>query len=285
VKIKILGTNIDTEWDDKMKIVRWSNEGKGQKKVIEPIHEPSHELISNLGDFQIMINGFADYSIFECDCTRIHFKSTLMYQSRVFRFPIRNIGKVSIKFACEIYNDESLKEVSVYSPFSISPSSGKILPGELVMITVRFSPNDVGEYFNFVQFNMSNLNKDLKPLLMEVNGYSLRPFCHFELEDTDPLSIESRTPERSLENDVPIVLEPSTKIIEFKSCGVKLKILKRFYIVNPTQNSYDFVWKHESLDDSRAFKCLTQKGTVASGKKSEILFEFFPEKLDTKVKN
>jgi hypothetical protein len=151
-----------------------------------------------------------------------------------------------------------------------------------MIIAVRFSPVTVGEFKKYVSGKIWNLSKDQKPIQILIEGYSLRPYCHFELEDVDPLSIENRTPERSLLNGVPFVLEPSTKIIEFKSCGIKMKTTKRFYIVNPTQKSYEYQWKLESVDQ-KLFRCLTPKGIVAAGKKSEIVLEFMSDSLETKV--
>ncbi|KAJ3305286.1 hypothetical protein HDV03_001884, partial [Kappamyces sp. JEL0829] len=284
-KVRFPGSVPDTDWDDRMKIVKWGpadTAKNAQKKVVEAVHEPATEAVAQLADLQIVLSGFADYCSYECDVSRIQFKSTLMFQSRVFRLPIRNTGKVTIKFDSAVFDDEALQIENTNSSFSVTPDSGKIAPGEVVMLAVRFSPNDVGDYGGFIHLNMPNLAKDTAPLVIPVSGFSLRPFCHFELEDTDPLSIEARTPERSLENGVPIVLEPNTKIIEFKSCGIRQKNVKKFYIVNPTLHSYDYVWRHESVSDSKAFKCLTPKGTVASNKKSEIVFEFTPESLDTK---
>ncbi|KAI8900319.1 hypothetical protein BC833DRAFT_523632 [Globomyces pollinis-pini] len=277
------------DWDDRMKIVRWVNvEQPGMKiplskKVIEQLPEPAYDVLSSSSDYHILLTAFSDYSSYECDVNNIHFKSTMMYQNRVYRFPIRNIGKVSLRFAFEIFSDESFSNESIDCPFYITPTSGKIAPGEVVMAVVRFSPTDVGEYKNFIQCKISNLSKDQKPLQIQVDGYSLRPFCHFELEDTDPMAVENRTPERSLMNGVPVVLEPNTKIIEFKSCGIRVKNIKKFYIVNPTQNNYEFMWKLESSGESKScFKCLTPKGLVASNKKSEISFEFMSDSLDTK---
>lgn len=72
------------------------------------------------------------------------------------------------------------------------------------------------------------------------------------------------------------------KVVEFQSLGTKIKNTKRFYIVNATASSYDFEWRkvEDEPNDSHAgnyFRCVTQKGTVLSGKKYEVVFEYSPE--------
>ena len=44
---------------------------------------------------------------------------------------------------------------------------------------------------------------------------------------------------------------------------------KKFYIVNPTNISYAFTWECEEVSKNQlqAFRCLTKKGLVLSGKK------------------
>jgi hypothetical protein len=273
----------ELEWDERMKMVKWGTAGNlPPKKVIENIIEPIHETITNLNDYQILMNASSDYSSYECDVSSIQFKSTFMYQNRVFRFPLRNNGKISLQFSFELFEDENLLVEIDEGTFSINPSSGKIQPGEMIMVAVKFSPTDVGLYRAVLQGIITNLQRDQKCIQIGLSAGSLRPYCHFELDDIDPHSIESRTPERCQNNGVPYVLDPHTKIIEFSSCGVKVKTIKRFYIVNPTQTSYEFQWKLES-NDSKTFKCMTPKGTVAPNKKSEIIFEFQSDNIETKV--
>lgn len=54
---------------------------------------------------------------------------------------------------------------------------------------------------------------------------------------------------------------------------------KRFYILNPTNIGYEFEWTCADANSGRggAFSCMTKKGTVLSGKKFEIVFEYTPE--------
>ena len=63
-----------------------------------------------------------------------------------------------------------------------------------------------------------------------------------------------------------------------------MKNIKRFYVVNPTSVAYEFEWK--KIDDPKAtnsafFRCQTTKGTILSGKKSEMVFEYSPDFVGT----
>jgi hydrocephalus-inducing protein len=76
------------------------------------------------------------------------------------------------------------------------------------------------------------------------------------------------------------------KIIEFESLGCKIKNTKRFYIVNPTASSYEFEWRKleeevNKNNHSNYFKCITPKGSILSGKKFEVIFEYSPETIGT----
>ena len=77
-------------------------------------------------------------------------------------------------------------------------------------------------------------------------------------------------------------LDAKYNIIEFESIGTKVKNVKRFYMMNPTNAGYNFNWRVEEKNidvDTGAtfFKCITQKGVILSGKKFEIIFEYTPE--------
>jgi adenylate kinase family enzyme len=286
-KIRYINQSMDTDWDDKSKTVRWLiNDSKvsSPRKIIEAYPEPQYETLPPpISDHYLLITAFADYCTYECDATHIKFKGTLMYQTRVYRFNLRNSGKVQLKYAFSLYEEDGHAVNQEECPFSISPSSGAIDPGDNLVVTLRFSPKEDAVYNYILACTMQNLAKECKPLSVKVYGTSLRPFCHFELEESDYITSERRSPDTGSSNGVPSVLPQNTKVIEFGSCGVKVKNTKRFYIVNPTDIPYEFEWSSESSIDQRVFRCLTPKGLVLSNKKYEIIFEFIPESVDLKV--
>jgi len=100
-----------------------------------------------------------------------------------------------------------------------------------------------------------------------------RPVIHFELPP-------SNYRERKEKDMTPI--DSKFKIIEFDSLGTNIKNTKRFMAVNPTSEGYEFEWQ-ELPDESRhykpLFKCITPKGLILSGKKSEMVFEYTPDQV------
>ena len=77
-------------------------------------------------------------------------------------------------------------------------------------------------------FSATNLQPNTQGFSIPVSGRSLLPYCHFEVEESDYVSGGRRNPELSGPGGAPpgSTLDPSTKVIEFKSCGVKVKNLK-----------------------------------------------------------
>ena len=83
-------------------------------------------------------------------------------------------------------------------------------------------------YFLFYFYSTANLHPDAQGFSIPVLGRSLLPYCHFELEESDYVSGGRRNPELRGPGGAPpgSTLDPSTKVIEFKSCGVKVKNIK-----------------------------------------------------------
>ncbi|KAJ3215867.1 hypothetical protein HDU67_010224 [Dinochytrium kinnereticum] len=287
-KIRYLSQTVETEWDDRIKSVRWQmgdNKAAAPRKVVEHYPEPIHDVINSaISEHSLLLSALADYCSYECDVSAIRFKSTFMYQTRVYRFSMKNTGKVQLRYSFHFFADEEgqVEATADECPFAVTPSTGAIDPNDSIMLTVRFSPLDDGEYTYNMLCNIQNLVKDAKKLAIPISGTSMRPFCHFELEESDYLTSERRNPDSGTANGVPQVLPQNTRVIEFGSCGVKVRNSKRFYIVNPTNVPYEFEWICELPADQRVFRCLTQRGVVLSSKKFEMIFDFFPETVDLK---
>ncbi|KAJ3036631.1 hypothetical protein HDV00_002527 [Rhizophlyctis rosea] len=286
VKIKYPQHAPETDWDDRMRAVKWVVDVKGTapRKVVEAVQEPTQEVLGpSANDHNLSMTAFADYSSFESEVSNITFKNTLMFQTRVFNFSIRNSGKVLLRYQFAMYdidnNQIDLDDDSC--PFTVTPASGTIEADDILLVSLRFSPTDVATYQYTLVAHMPNLATGQRPLQIRLRGSSLRPFCHFELPDSDYLTSERRSPESGVNNGIPGVLEASTRVIEFGSRGVKVKNTKRFYLLNPTNIDYNFDWVAQ-VNDDRVFRCLTPKGLVMSGKKFEMVMEFVPENVDVK---
>jgi len=83
-------------------------------------------------------------------------------------------------------------------------------------------------------------------------------------------------------------LDPATKCLEFESLGTRVRNTKRFYVINPTNKTYEFLWKTADDDmmnasdapGAQAFRCQTRKGQVLAGRKFEMIFHFTPESVE-----
>lgn len=188
------------DWDDRMKSIRWvknvptssgqspnkptsttSKEGihgedsdvaeshdikpvviPAKKKVIETEPEPPHsEVESGRRDIELTVSAVADYAKYECPIHEVNFKDTLLYQTRVYSFPIRNTGLIVLSYewvavdskgypltphSSQLHLDDGgsvISEGGEMVPFSISPVSGQIDIGKEAIFTMRFSPLDV----------------------------------------------------------------------------------------------------------------------------------------------
>ena len=63
---------------------------------------------------------------------------------------------------------------------------------------------------------------------------------------------------------------------------MSVKTLKKFFVLNPTNQGYDFEWEQqddENSNQAKIFRCTTQKGVIYSGKKFEMIFEYTPNSL------
>lgn len=75
-------------------------------------------------------------------------------------------------------------------------------------------------------------------------------------------------------------LDPDTMAVEIEALGVGVRTARRFFVRNPTNVSYSFVWESapggSSGDVPCPLRCLAPKGVVAGGARFEMAFEFAP---------
>jgi hydrocephalus-inducing protein len=158
--------------------------------------------------------------------------------------------------------------------YSIFPKKGSVAPGCDDNFLVRFSPMEIeNDFSRLISANFLHLDPEQKPLDITVNGIAERPVIHFEL----PVSSYRERKEKDM---TPI--DSKYKIVEFESLGTSIKNTKRFMAVNPTGQGYEYEWEEvldETKKDKPVFKCLTHKGVILSGKKSEMVFEYTPDKV------
>ena len=241
-------------------------------RLAEPIPEPEFLPIEKTEKNLILkANAVADYVKYECEVSEIMFAPTLMFTSRVFSFNLRNTSSIQMRYSCKIVSAETGVYDSGY--FSLNPKSGFINPECDDTITVKFSPKEIEKSnARLLVISVENLDPSMEKLIIELDGEAERPVCHFELPP--PMLKDKKAQDLSSEGKY--------HVIEFESLGTKIKNVKRFYVVNPTNQGYEFEWGRDIEEQGKTtyssfFKCMTPKGTILSGKKYEMVFEYLPD--------
>ncbi|XP_064315287.1 hydrocephalus-inducing protein homolog [Phalacrocorax carbo] len=174
-----------------------------------------------------------------------------------------------------------LNAVSTTPLFSVEPCSGTIPAGQEQLFRMKFSPVYVGDFESRMLCSIPNLKPNQKGPEVVVKGRSLMPSCHFELEDSDYNTAKRCNPE--LQGPKGATFNPSTRVIEFAAIGVCSRNSRTFMVMNPTSSAYSFQWTcqdPEAPPEQVAFFCLTERGQIQPGKKTEMKFEFIPQHLD-----
>lgn len=135
-------------------------------QVVEIEAEPLHSALDDSQrEMVLSVSATADYVKYKCPTREIRFSDTLLYQTRVFKLPVSNAGQIPLSFQwtlvhmdgspltphpSQLHLDKDtgslLSEGGEVMPFSITPSSGQILPGREATFSVRFSPLDVSDW-------------------------------------------------------------------------------------------------------------------------------------------
>ncbi|KAI4571668.1 hypothetical protein MJG53_013774 [Ovis ammon polii x Ovis aries] len=311
------------DWDDRMRTVKWVDVPRNtpgtfttKRKVIETDPEPAYSVLEeNYRELQLQISAHVNFASYKCQTTNVHFKETLIYQTRVFEFELINSGNVQLEFSW--ISEETAKAVSFampdnqgfsqrdqlsqgtlhtvstadsavdhwnetsLPPFSVEPVSGIVPVGKTQKLKVKFSPLEVGDFESNLFCQIPNLPPGEHGPVLSAKGRSSLPICHFDLKDSDYIISRRRNPD--LRGPSGGALDPNTRVIEFTSVGIGGKNLRTFTILNPTSSAYTFSWvseEIESLQNPPAFTCLTEKGLILPEKKAEVIFQFTPSHLD-----
>ncbi|XP_042266839.1 hydrocephalus-inducing protein homolog isoform X2 [Thunnus maccoyii] len=308
------------DWDDRQRTVQWlsaSKQASGaqpvKNKVIKTDPEPCCSVVEgSQWELELHINAVCDYVKFICNTDAIHFKDTMLYQTRLHQLEIVNQGNVKLEFSWQVLMDPSSNSfnqnqdrtltsrpgsrsagvltgarpasalASVMSllmgnpelpPFSVEPSIGAVEPGAMQNFSVCFSPLEVAQFQGRLLCNVPNLQDGDQAPCISLCGHSLLPHCHFDLQDSDYISGNRRNPEFR------DPLDPNTRVIEFNVLGLSAPTKRCFSVVNPTSKPYSYKWKCEDTGGS-PFHCLAPCGTILPGKKVEVHFEYVAEQLD-----
>jgi hydrocephalus-inducing protein len=242
-------------------------------ELIDTIAEPEHEKVEGSERQQTLRTTLVcDYAKYECQTTQISFKPTLMYAQRTHKFTIKNTSMIGLSYNFRISNPTNgMVDAGSYS---IYPKKGEIAPGCDEGFVLKFAPIEIEQDFcRNINANFLDLDPEQKDLEIEVDGIAERPVIHFELPPSNYLE--------SKKKDMAPV-DAKQKVIEFESLGTNIRNTRRFMALNPTGQGYEFEWEEiadETKNAKPLFKCITQKGVILSGKKTEMVFEYTPDQV------
>ena len=135
-------------------------------QVVEVEAEPQNTAVDDSRrEHTLSVWATVDYARYTCPCQEIRFTDTLLYQTRVYKLPLSNTGQIDLSYSWSVVHvdgspatphssqlelDQTTGTVAGEGgevvPFSISQTSGQILPGRDTVFSVSFSPLDVREW-------------------------------------------------------------------------------------------------------------------------------------------
>ncbi|CAJ1447961.1 unnamed protein product [Effrenium voratum] len=237
--------------------------------------EPAHALVEGSErEMPLRTLAVADQMSYECGIENIFFSPTVLFQTRLYRFTVTNPSSIALPFNWRVMPATSdARDASGparLSAYSISPAKGSIAAGATEEFQLLFAPKEVEDFAGLLDSRMPLQ----EPLRIPLNASALRPWCHFEVPSSDYRA--RRQAETSL--------DPKYQVIEFESLGTRVRNTKRFYVLNPTSDTYEFNWMQEEVERKESedpFRCLTKRGTILPGKKYEMTFEYLPADTET----
>eukprot|EP00397_Hematodinium_sp_SG-2012_P000030 GEMP01000030.1.p1 GENE.GEMP01000030.1~~GEMP01000030.1.p1 ORF type:complete len:4608 (+),score=1069.56 GEMP01000030.1:10-13833(+) len=277
------------DWDDTMKIVQFQPkekegeegataaegevEGEVEQEEVEVVKpEPPHAVVEDTTrDMPLKVRAIVDARSYECSVNEVRFAPTMMFHAKLFRFTVKNTSTISMPFNWRFIMEDgkSAQELG----YMLTPKTGVVPAAQTQEFVVRFSPTEVENFNGTAECDISDLSDACTPLSFPVFATAIRPVCHFELPSSDYRERREGTIDP---------IDPKCMIIEFPpSLGTKIKNTKRFYVLNPTAEPYDFVWVPDEDATEDCFRCITKRGTIHGGKKFEIVFEYVPLSVGT----
>lgn len=279
------GQTDEDGWDEAIQTISFDGQAGAGSVSKQATVEPPHEVIGQPSTISLSCFAAADVLDFECDTTSITFRRTFMLQVCTHKITIRNKSRIGLLYSWRW--EQGQQDVGSYAtatggddncPFEVTPMNGTISGDESQVFTVKFAPIEVDDYYYSMCLTLVDAQGEGSTALkMDVRGSSLRPACHFDVERSD--YAQWRAPNLPGPHGELGPLDPSVKVIEMESLGVRVRNTRRFYVVNPTNVSYEFSWTPQG-ETNPCFRCATPKGLMLAGKRCEMIFEFTPQQLE-----
>jgi hydrocephalus-inducing protein len=167
-------------------------DGNPKQMVSEPEPKVS-DVAGTAKDIELKVFATADNARYTCGAPPegILFKPTMMYQTRIFTFPLVNDSTSQLNFKFTVFDVDGYS-IDSSGLYSISPEGGTIPASGSVPITVRFAPKEVVDCARVLAADIQGLDPNAKPLHIPLDGRVVRPWCHFELADSDYITAGRR---------------------------------------------------------------------------------------------
>jgi hypothetical protein len=193
-------------WHTNMKSLTY-DEGGAPVEVV--MVEPSHTVDGDPSVIKLKVTARADKVQYTCAQPKVSFRPTMMFQTRVYRFTVKNEGAVTFRYDWTLTNDNNNKNnknnnkntrlLTVDNsrsssptapqapqapqtppcPFEILPPTGSVPPGQSMSFTVRYAPLEVpfcrdATFRYTAHANLQDLANTTPPLQVEISAQAQR---------------------------------------------------------------------------------------------------------------
>ncbi|XP_066494024.1 hydrocephalus-inducing protein-like [Tiliqua scincoides] len=108
------------DWDDRLHTIKWVDVSKSvtttrptKKKVIETDPEPAHMTVEDSArELELWVSATVDYAQYAMEVDTVHFKETMLFQTRVFKVELRNPGNVQLEYSWRVVMEEGGRAVN-----------------------------------------------------------------------------------------------------------------------------------------------------------------------------
>lgn len=165
------------EWDDT--VTQPVEGGRGDEEGPR-MAEPKVDVVKG-GERKavLRLHAVADDSRYTCSTKEVAFRSTMMFQTRVFQFAVANSGTAELGFQAVVQHRDGSEDAS--GLYAVEPAAGVIAAGASQSLTVRFAPVEVEDCERTLLLETPHLAQGVEPLRISLDGKVQRPWCHFEV--------------------------------------------------------------------------------------------------------
>nr|XP_034173204.1 hydrocephalus-inducing protein homolog isoform X3 [Osmia lignaria] len=233
-EIILVDSKGEAPWDDRQTEVKWEKvrpeivEQMNEmellaKKIVQPTAEPLHEITPGTSNsINLLLNATVAFSEYSCDVEEIHFKDTLMFQTREYKFTLTNPGIVNTLYAWKINMDEqypkreqgdSLHTFSrrkiVTESSSQSPSNAK----RIFSITTDFPHGKFDKYRQGGTGSVKLFSLPCTPLQYDARAVSTKSSAKKSDLFSSTAGLSGRTADSWVEDDLPFSISPETGML------------------------------------------------------------------------